>query len=168
MKERNGGLHRSLKVQVGTAWNGGGLSMTVNNPHQDDVSGLEGRLADIPRNRLVEEVISRWNDIIRLEGDVAALRRRLREAELLAQSADSPERPLREELEERVRVAGSRVAHLERQLENERVRREADEVDAGRVAELQEENARLMRNEEDLLLLVLDMEAQIDRLSKLE
>jgi hypothetical protein len=53
-------------------------------------------------------------------------------------------------------------------LENERVRREADEVDAGRVAELQEENARLMRNEEELLLLVLDMEAQIDRLSKLE
>ena len=142
--------------------------MTVNNPSQEDGSGSEERLADIPRNRLIEEVISRWNDIIRLEGDVAALRRRLREAELLAQSADDPARPLQGELEERVRVAGSRVTHLERQLENERLRREAGEVDAGRIAELQEENARLLKNEEELLLLVLDMEAQIGRLSKLE
>ena len=142
--------------------------MTVNNPHQDDGSGLDERLADIPRSRLVEEVISRWSDINRLKGDVAALRRRLREAELLAQSADDPARPLQGELEERVRVAGSRVTHLERQLENERLRREAGEVDAGRIAELQEENARLLKNEEELLLLVLDMEAQIGRLSKLE
>tara|TARA_B100000586_G_scaffold243539_1_gene198007 strand:- start:1057 stop:1485 length:429 start_codon:yes stop_codon:yes gene_type:complete len=141
--------------------------MTVNNPHQDDGSGLDERLADIPRSRLVEEVISRWSDINRLKGDVAALRRRLREAELLAQSADDPARPLQGELEERVRVAGSRVTHLERQLENERLRREAGEVDAGRIAELQEENARLLKNEEELLLLVLDMEAQIGRLSKL-
>ncbi len=142
--------------------------MTVNNPHQDDGSGLDERLADIPRSRLVEEVISRWSDINRLKGDVAALRRRLREAELLAQSADDPARPLQGELEERVRVAGSRVTHLERQLENERLRREAGEVDAGRIEELQEENARLLKNEEELLLLVLDMEAQIGRLSKLE
>ena len=74
--------------------------MTVNNPSQDDGSDSEGRLADIPRNRLIEEVISRWNDIIRLEGDVAALRRRLREAELLAQGAVDHERPLHGELGE--------------------------------------------------------------------
>jgi hypothetical protein len=139
--------------------------MTVNNPSQDDGSGSEERLADIPRNRLIEEVISRWNDIIRLEGDVAALRRRLKEAELLAQGAVDHERPLHGELEESLRVAGTRIAQLERQLENERVRREASEVSAERVGELQEENARLLRNEEDLLLLVLDMESQIDRLT---
>ncbi len=139
--------------------------MTVNNPSQDDGSGSEERLADIPRNRLIEEVISRWNDIIRLEGDVAALRRRLREAELLAQGAVDPERPLHGELEESLRVAGTRITQLERHFENERVRREAGEVDSGRMEDLQEENARLLRNEEDLLLLVLDMEAQIDRLS---
>jgi hypothetical protein len=142
--------------------------MTVNNPHQDDGPGLEERLTDIPRGRLIEEVISRWSDIIRLEGDVVALRRRLREAELLAQSASDPNLSLHGELEERVRVADTRIAHLERQLENERLRREADEVDTGRIAELQEENARLLKNEEELLLLVLDMEAQIGRLSKLE
>jgi hypothetical protein len=39
------------------------------------------------------------------------------------------------------------------------------EADADRLTELQEENARLLRNEEELLLLVLDMETQIDRLS---
>ena len=139
--------------------------MTVNNPSQDDGSGSEGRLADIPRNRLIEEVISRWNDIIRLEGDVAALRRRLREAELLAQGTVDHERPLQGVLEENLRVAGTRIAQLERQLENERVRREAGEVDSGRMENLQEENARLLRNEEDLLLLVLDMETQIDRLA---
>ena len=139
--------------------------MTVNNPSQDDGSGSEGRLADIPRNRLIEEVISRWNDIIRLEGDVAALRRRLREAALLAQGTVDHERPLQGVLEENLRVAGTRIAQLERQLENERVRREAGEVDSGRMENLQEENAKLLRNEEDLLLLVLDMETQIDRLA---
>jgi hypothetical protein len=39
------------------------------------------------------------------------------------------------------------------------------EADADRLTELLEENARLLRNEEELLLLVLDMEAQIERLS---
>jgi len=139
--------------------------MTVNNPAQDDGSGSEERLADISRNRLIEEVISRWDDIIRLEGDVAALRRRLREAELLARGSVDHEHPLQGELEEGLRVAGTRIAQLERQLENERARREAGEIDSGRMEVLQEENARLLRNEEDLLLLVLDMESQIDRLT---
>jgi len=139
--------------------------MAVNNPRQEDESGLEERLADIPRSRLIEEVISRWSDIIRLEGDVASLRRRLREADLLVKTAGDPDRPLQVELEERVRVAGARITHLERQLDNERARREADGVDAGRLEELQAENARLLKNEEELLLLILDMEAQIDRIS---
>ena len=39
------------------------------------------------------------------------------------------------------------------------------EADAGRLTDLQEENSRLLRNEEELLLLVLDMEAQIERLT---
>ncbi len=50
-------------------------------------------------------------------------------------------------------------------LENEKARRMGAEADAGRIAELQEENARLLKNEEELLLLVLDMEAELDRLS---
>ena len=83
----------------------------------------------------------------------------------MARGAVDSEHPLQGEMEEGLRVAGTRIAQLERQLENERARREAGEIDSGRMEVLQEENARLLRNEEDLLLLVLDMESQIDRLA---
>ncbi|MEC7458516.1 MAG: hypothetical protein VX959_02750 [Candidatus Thermoplasmatota archaeon] len=121
-------------------------------------------MEDIPRWRLVDEVVSRWDDMIRLEGEIAGLRRRVREAELVAKGS-STEGPLLSDLEERLRVADSRVRQLEGMLENEKARRMGAEADADRLTELQEENARLLRNEEELLLLVLDMEAQIERLS---
>ena len=121
-------------------------------------------MADIPRDRLVDEVVSRWDDMIRLEGEVASLRRRVREAELISQSG-GVDGALVGDLEERLRVAGTKVRQLEGVVQNEKARREGAEAESSRLAELQEENARLLRNEEELLLLVLDMEAQIDRLS---
>ena len=121
-------------------------------------------MADIPRDRLVDEVVSRWDDMIRLEGDVANLRRRVREAELISQSG-GVDGALVGDLEERLRIAGTKVRQLEGVVQNEKARREGAEAESTRLAELQEENARLLRNEEELLLLVLDMEAQIDRLS---
>ena len=139
--------------------------MTVNSPPKDDGKDLRGRLADIPRQRLVEEVVSRWDDVIRLEGELASLRRRVREAELVAKSGGS-DGALLGELEERIRVADSKVRHLEGVVQNERSRREGAEAGTSRLEELQEENSRLLKNEEELLLLVLDMEAQIDRLSE--
>ncbi|MBR79601.1 MAG: hypothetical protein CMA88_02305 [Euryarchaeota archaeon] len=138
--------------------------MTVNSPPKDDVRDLRDRLADIPRHRLVEEVVSRWDDVIRLEGELASLRMRVREAELVAKSGGS-DGPLLAELEERARVADSKIRQLEGLVQNERARREGMEVEASRLEELQEENSRLLKNEEELLLLVLDMEAQIDRLA---
>lgn len=138
--------------------------MTVNTPTEDEGVGLRDRLADIPRERLVDEVVSRWDDMIRLEGEVANLRRRVREAELVSQSGGI-DGALIGELEERLRIAGSKVRQLEGVVQNEKARRESAEADSSRLAELQEENARLLRNEEELLLLVLDMEAQIDRLA---
>ena len=138
--------------------------MTVNTPTEDEGVGLRDRLADIPRERLVDEVVSRWDDMIRLEGEVANLRRRVREAELVSQSG-GVDGALIGELEERLRIAGSKVRQLEGVVQNEKARRESAEADSSRLAELQEENARLLRNEEELLLLVLDMEAQIDRLA---
>ena len=42
--------------------------MTVNTPTEDEGRGLRDRLADIPRDRLGDEVVSRWDDMIRLEG----------------------------------------------------------------------------------------------------
>ncbi len=137
--------------------------MTVNTPPEDEGRGLRDRLADIPRDRLVDEVVSRWDDMIRLEGEVANLRRRVREAELVAQSGGS-DGVVIGDLEERLRVADSRIRQLEGLVQNENSRREGAEADSSRLAELQEENSRLLRNEEELLLLVLDMEAQIDRL----
>ena len=139
--------------------------MTVNTPSKDDGRGLRERLEDIPRGRLVDEVVSRWDDMIRLEGEVASLRRRVREAELVARGSGTDGAML-SDLEERLRVADSRVRQLEGVLENEKARRKGAEADSGRLSELQEENSRLLRNEEELLMLVLDMEAQIERLSK--
>ena len=139
--------------------------MTVNTPSKDDARGLRERLEDIPRARLVDEVVSRWDDMIRLEGEVASLRRRVREAEMVARGSGTDGAML-SDLEERLRVADSRVRQLEGVLENEKARRKGAEADSGRLSELQEENSRLLRNEEELLMLVLDMEAQIERLSK--
>ena len=102
--------------------------------------------------------------MIRLEGEVANLRRRVREAELISQSGGA-DGALVGDLEERLRIAGTKVRQLEGVVQNEKARREGAEAESTRLAELQEENARLLRNEEELLLLVLDMEAQIDRLS---
>ena len=138
--------------------------MTVNTPTEDEGVGLRDRLADIPRERLVDEVVSRWDDMIRLEGEVANLRRRVREAELVSQSG-GVDGALIGELEERLRIAGSKVRQLEGVVQNEKAHRESAEADSSRLTGLQEENARLLRNEEELLLLVLDMEAQIDRLA---
>lgn len=138
--------------------------MTVNTSSEDEVEGLRERLAGIPRDRLVDEVVSRWDDIIRLEGEVANLRRRVKEADLASRTGVSEASAIGE-LEERLRISDSKVRRLEGLVQNEKARREGAEADSSRLAELQEENARLLRNEEELLLLVLDMESQIDRLS---
>ncbi len=126
---------------------------------------MKRRLAEISRDRLIDEVVSRWEDVNKMEGDIANLRRRLREAELVARS-DGSDGVLVGELEERIRVSDSRVRQLEGLVQNEKSRREGAEAEASRLAELQKENGRLLRNEEELLLLVLDMEAQIDRLTQ--
>ena len=86
--------------------------MTVNTPSKDDGRGLRERLEDIPRGRLVDEVVSRWDDMIRLEGEIASLRRRVREAELVAKGPGT-DGALVSDLEERLRVADSRVRQLE-------------------------------------------------------
>ena len=52
--------------------------MTVNTPSKDDGRGLRERLEDIPRGRLVDEVVSRWDDMIRLEGEMLTGRLRCR------------------------------------------------------------------------------------------
>ncbi len=129
---------------------------------------VTARLSDIPPERLVEEVISRWDELVRVEEDLARSRQRVRalEMELGDQGGDGPLRGRVAELEEALRVADARIAQMEGLLENERRRRGdlEEDVGQGRVEELQEENVRLLRSEEEQVMLILDMEAQLDRL----
>ena len=134
---------------------------------------VAARLSDVPPERLVEEVISRWDDLVRVEEDLALSRQRVRalEMELVDQGDDGSLRGRVAELEEALRVADARIAQMEGLLENERRRRRdlEEDVGQGRVEELQEENFRLLRSEEEQVMLILDMEAQLDRLvSQLE
>ena len=129
---------------------------------------VSARLSDIPPERLVEEVISRWDELVRVEEDLARSRQRVRalEMELGGQGGDGSLRGRVAELEEALRVADARIAQMEGLLENERRRRGDLEEGVGqeRAAELQGENARLLRSEEEHMMLILDMEAQLDRL----
>ena len=47
--------------------------MTVSDPSQDDSGVLKRRLAEISRDRLIDEVVDRWEDVNRMEGDIANL-----------------------------------------------------------------------------------------------
>ena len=129
---------------------------------------VSARLSDIPPERLVEEVISRWDELVRVEEELVLTRQRVRslEMELGDQEGDGSLRGKVAELEESLRVADARIAQMEGLLENERRRRGdiEESVDRGRMEELQEENVRLLRSEEEQMILILDMEAQLDRL----
>lgn len=144
------------------------IALTVNSPSQDDSSRrLAKRLAEIPNERLVEEVIASWDDNVRLEGEIAILRRRLREFEI-ANASESRNIALTSELEEKLRIATSKNSQLEKRLQNEKVRREVGQLDSEKIVEIQERNAKLLRNEEELLLLIHDMEEELRRLTSID
>ena len=127
---------------------------------------LATRLAGMAPERLAEEVISVWEEVIRLEEELATERqgRRALEMDLNALGQEGSVRARIVELEEDLRVSESRVARLETQLANEKQRRVDNEEGVGRVIELQEENARLLRSEEEQITLILDLESQLERL----
>ena len=127
---------------------------------------LATRLAGMAPERLAEEVISVWEEVIRLEGELATERqgRRALEMDLESLDQESSVRARVAELEEDLRVSERRVGRLEAQLANEKQRRADDEGGVGRTVELQEENARLLRSEEEQVTLILDLESQLERL----
>ncbi len=130
--------------------------------------GLTNRLSEISQERLVEEVISAWDEVNGHERIIASLRQKISalEMELSERESEQGGRLNEIELQEALRVSESRVSQLQRGLENERSRRRSLEESGGeaRLAELREENTRLMRSEEELMMMVLEMEGRIDKL----
>ena len=144
------------------------MSSPSNLDSSSDANGvpLEERLAKFPNKKLVEEVISVWDEVIRMEQELASSRQRTRalELELAAIDLEQGDGPSVTDLEEQLRVMKMRCRQLETKLENEKIRR----IDGGdsdsRLEELQKENSRLLKVEEEHMILILDMESQIDRL----
>ena len=130
--------------------------------------GLSARLSGISQERLVEEVISAWDEVNATERVIASLRQKIGslELELSERAGATASRVAEVELQEALRVSEARVSQLQRSLENERARRKALEDTGGeaRLAELRGENARLMKSEEELMVMILEMEGRIDRL----
>ena len=147
------------------------FSLIVVNSEESGVSEESGdvladRLAGMAPERLAEEVIAVWEEVIRLEEELATERqgRRALEMDMGAMEQEGSARARVVELEESLRVSESRVSRLEVQLGNEKQRRFDDEGGLDRAAELQEENARLLRSEEEQVTLILDLESQLERL----
>ncbi|MEC7100241.1 MAG: hypothetical protein VXW80_00165 [Candidatus Thermoplasmatota archaeon] len=143
--------------------------MSSNRPGASEASrGLSDRLSEISQERLVEEVISAWDEVNSSERVIASLRQKIGalEMELSEKEVERGSRLSAVELQEALRVSESRVSQLQRSLENERARRKVLEDSGGeeRLAELREENARLLKSEEELMVMVLEMEGRIDRL----
>lgn len=143
--------------------------MSSSSPNANEVPrGLSARLSGISQERLVEEVISAWDEVNATERVIASLRQKVSslEMELSEREGSAASRVTEVELQEALRVSESRVSQLQRSLENERARRKALEDSGGeaRLAELREENARLIKSEEELMVMILEMEGRIDRL----
>lgn len=135
------------------------------NTSDEDIS-LADRLKDISQDRLIEEVIALWDEINKMEIELAAGRRRFRSMELENQSNNDSGRPQIAELEEKIRVVNTRNLQLKKQLGNERVRNNDFETDKNKIKILEAKNTKLLQNEEELLMLILDMEIHMDKLSK--
>ena len=132
---------------------------------------LLAHLNAFPKDRLVQEVVSMWEELGELERELAMARQRARalDGELVSVRSRSGARVDLAELEERFRVAEARRGQLETMLANEQGRRKEleDIVGEGRVDELRRENAALIRREEEHMLLILDMESKIDQLMEI-
>ena len=132
---------------------------------------LLAQLNAFPKDRLVQEVVSMWEELGELERELAMARQRARalDGELVNVRSRSGARVDLAELEERFRVAEARRSQLETMLTNEQGRRKELEevVGEGRVDELRRENAALIRREEEHMLLILDMESKIVQLMEI-
>tara|TARA_B100001173_G_scaffold80549_1_gene68843 strand:+ start:136 stop:594 length:459 start_codon:yes stop_codon:yes gene_type:complete len=140
---------------------------TVDSSSEKAEETLAQRLSKISHEKLAQEVISVWDEVMKMEQELAISRQRTRalELELAALDLESEDAVSVSDLEEQLRVMKIRYNQLENKLENEKIRRiDGGGISENRAQELQDENARLLKVEEEQMILILDMEAQIDRL----
>ena len=144
-----------------------GPSSSVDSSSEQGEESLEVRLGKISHEKLVQEVISVWNEAIKIEQELVISRQRTRalELELEAIELEQGDSSSVADLEEQLRVMKIRYNQLENKLENEKIRRiDGGGISESRIQELQDDNSRLLKVEEEQMILILDMEAQIDRL----
>ena len=94
--------------------------MSSSRPNANEVPrGLSARLSDISQERLVEEVISAWDEVNATERVIASLRQKVSslEMELSEMEGSVASRVTEVELQEALRVSESRVSQLQRSLE---------------------------------------------------
>ena len=144
-----------------------GPSSSVYSSSEQGEESLEVRLGKISHEKLVQEVISVWNEAMKIEQELVISRQRTRalELELEAIELEQGDSSSVADLEEQLRVMKIRYNQLENKLENEKIRRiDGGGISESRIQELQDDNSRLLKVEEEQMILILDMEAQIDRL----
>ena len=125
-------------------------------------SDLAERLKDISQDRLVEEIITLWDEANNLELELVKSRKQ--NSDGLKNYSDDENRSVVMDYEEKLRVANIRITRLEKQLQNEKIRRETLDLNLDKIKNLELENSNLLKNEEELMILIIDMERHIEKL----
>ena len=123
---------------------------------------LAERLKDISQDRLVEEIRTLWDEVNNLELELIKIRKQNNEG--LKNYSSGEDRSVVASYEEKLRVANIRITRLEKQLQNEKIRRESLNLNLEKIKKLELENSNLLKNEEELMVLIIDMERHIEKL----
>ena len=123
---------------------------------------LAERLKDISQDRLVEEIITLWDEVNNLELELIKSRKQNNDG--LKNYSGGEDRSVVASYEEKLRVANIRITRLEKQLQNEKIRRESLNLNLEKIKKLELENSNLLKNEEELMVLIIDMERHIEKL----
>ena len=127
-----------------------------------DMVDLSDRLREIPQDRLIEEIIALWDEVNNLELELIKNKRRY--AESSRRFSVEQDRVNIIDYEEKLRVANTKITRLENQLRNEKISRDSFEVNIEKIKTLELEKANLLKNEEELMILIMDMERHIEKL----
>jgi hypothetical protein len=126
--------------------------------NQDDLSK---RLRDIPQDRLINEIIALWDEVNNLEQQIIK-NKRIGKNDIDSNTENN--RSIIVEYEEKLRVANIKITRLENQLQSELVSRESLDMHNEKIKSLELEKANLLKNEEELMILIMDMERHMEKL----